>query len=378
MLPHSLENYMESKSLCSSKERIAFLDYIRIIACLLVMVAHASSKFYIGGRQVSMIVNEDIRLWISVYDGFFCRISVPLFMMVSAFLLVPMRQGMAMSQFYHRRFLRILPPFVCFLVLYAVLPATWGAFTWSEAISRLKIVPFNYPMGAAHLWFMYPLIGIYLIIPVVSPWLEKAHAKDELIFLGLFAFSTLTPWLHRFVSPRLWGECSWNQFSALWYCSGYLGYLVLAHYIRVHLKWNKQKRLFIGTICFVLGGLFTAWSFWWKAVPGMRIDKSILEWSWEFCTPNVLLVSFGAFLLFTCIQKAPNWICRLGKLTFGMYLMHMFFLKFIAGWIIGGDVAHPLLPVWLAIPAIALLTFLCCAVTTKLISLIPGSKYVIG
>jgi hypothetical protein len=32
----------------------------------------------------------------------------------------------------------------------------------------------------------------------------------------------------------------------------------------------------------------------------------------------------------------------------------------------------------LAIPAIGLLTFLCCAVTTKLLSLIPGSKYVIG
>ena len=32
----------------------------------------------------------------------------------------------------------------------------------------------------------------------------------------------------------------------------------------------------------------------------------------------------------------------------------------------------------LAIPAIGLLTFLCCAVTTKLLSLIPSSKYVIG
>jgi hypothetical protein len=61
-----------------------------------------------------------------------------------------------------------------------------------------------------------------------------------------------------------------------------------------------------------------------------------------------------------------------------MYLMHIFFLMFIAEWIISGDVAHPLLPVWLAIPVIGLLTFLCCAVTTKLISLIPGSKYIIG
>ena len=54
-------------------------------------------------------------------------------------------------------------------------------------------------------------------------------------------------------------------------------------------------------------------------------------------------------------------------------LMHIFFLTFIAEWI-----ANPILPVWLAIPVIGLLTFLCCAVTTKIISQIPGSKYIIG
>ena len=68
----------------------------------------------------------------------------------------------------------------------------------------------------------------------------------------------------------------------------------------------------------------------------------------------------------------------LSRLSFGMYLMHLFFLAPIAQWIIGGDVAAPLLPVWLAIPAIALLTFVCCAITTKLVTLLPGSKYIVG
>ena len=289
-----------------TKERIAFVDYIRVVACLLVMVVHASEQFYNMG-PISQVDNEDNRLWVSIYDGFFGRISVPLFMIVSAFLLVPMKSGMTMSQFYRRRFLRILPPFVCFLVLYAVLPGTWGGFTWEEAVEQLKMVSFNFPLWGGHLWFMYPLISLYLIIPVVSPWLERSSARDERIFLGLFAFSTLTPWLHRFVSAELWGECFWNHFSALWYCSGYLGYLVLAHYIRVHLKWDRQKRMTVGTICFVIGALFTAWSFWWKAVPGVEMETPMMEWSWEFCTPNVLLATFGAFLLFSCIEKAPRW-----------------------------------------------------------------------
>jgi hypothetical protein len=225
---------------------------------------------------------------------------------------------------------------------------------------------------------MYPLISIYLIIPVVSPWLEKASAKDELTFIGIFAFSTLIPWLHRFVSPELWGECFWNNFSALWYCSGYLGYLVLAHYIRVHLDWSRSKRIKVGSLCFLLGAAFTAWSFWWKGVPGQMLDTPMAEWSWEFCTLNVLITTFGAFLLFSCIQEAPAWITRISKLTFGMYLMHIFFLIPISAWVIGGDVAHPSLPVWLAIPVIAMLTYACSALVTWLISLLPGSKYIVG
>ena len=95
-----------------TKERIAFVDCIRVVACLLVMVVHASEQFYNMGA-VSQVANEDNRLWVSIYDGFFGRISVPLFMIVSAFLLVPIGQGVTMGQFYRRRFLRVGPPFAC-------------------------------------------------------------------------------------------------------------------------------------------------------------------------------------------------------------------------------------------------------------------------
>lgn len=366
-------------------ERIVFVDYIRVIACLMVMLVHASENFYGADESglaggMSMLANEQNRLWVAIYDGFLGRTSVPLFMIVSAYLLVPMRTGQTMTAFYRRRFMRILPPFVCFLLLYTFLPLAWGGLTWEQSLNDLRMLPFNFPSWGGHLWFMYPLISLYLIIPVVSPWLREASARDERIFLYIFAFSTLIPWLHRFVSPELWGECFWNRYSMLWYCSGFLGYLVLAHYIRKHIDWSREKRIRVGAISTLVGGLFTAWSFWWKGEPGVLIETPMLEWSWEFCTPNVLLTTFGLFLLFTCIRqpKAPVFITSLSKLSYGMYLMHIFFLAPIAQWIVGGNVGEPLLPVWLAIPAIALLTFLCCAITTKLLSYLPGSKYIIG
>lgn len=369
----------------TSDGRIAFVDYIRVVACFLVMLVHASENFYAADASglagnVSMLANEGNRFWVSFYDGFLGRVSVPLFMIVSAFLLVPMRDGMKMNEFYRRRFKRIIPPMLVFMLLYTFLPLAWGGMSWEQSLNDLKMLPLNFPSMAGHLWFMYPLISLYLIIPVVSPWLQKATSKEELTFLGIFVVSTFIPWIHRFISPEIWGECFWNGFTMLWYCSGYLGYLVMAHYIRYHLDWNRRKKMTVGTVCLLVGALFTGWSFWFKGVPGQLIETPLLEWSWEFCTPNVLLASFGAFLLFTCIERkeTPSFIRSLSNMSFGMYLMHLFFLGPIARLIIGGDVANPLVPVCLAIPAIALLTFICCAVTTKLLSLLPGSKWYVG
>ena len=105
----------------------------------------------------------------------------------------------------------------------------------------------------------------------------------------------------------------------------------------------------------------------------------MLEWSWEFCTLNVLMATYGLFLMFSTIRKpAPRIITSLSKLSFGMYLMHLFFLAPIAVYFIGGNQAEPLIPVWAATPVIAVLSFVCCAVTTKVISLLPGSKWIVG
>ena len=56
-----------------------------------------------------------------------------------------------------------------------------------------------------------------------------------------------------------------------------------------------------------------------------------------------------------------------------MYLMHIFWLGL---WVtvFKHDLA---LPTVAAIPCIAVSTFICCYVTTKIISLIPGSKWII-
>ena len=175
-------------------KRIVFLDYVRVFACFLVMLVHASENFYgaagvgeMAGPQ-SYLANETDRFWVSLYDGF-SRMSVPLFMIVSAYLLVPMKKEQTSWQFYRRRFLHIMPPFFLFMILYSTLPLLWGQIDSDTSANDLSRILLNFPSLAGHLWFMYPLISLYLFIPVVSPWLDKATAKEERFFILLFLIS---------------------------------------------------------------------------------------------------------------------------------------------------------------------------------------------
>ncbi|MDE6534194.1 MAG: acyltransferase [Muribaculaceae bacterium] len=361
-------------------KRIVFLDYVRVFACFLVMLVHACENYYGApgstdmAGPMSFLANETDRLWVSVYDGF-SRMSVPLFMIVSAFLLVPLKEGLSAMEFYKRRASRILPAFLLFMILYSTLPVLWGQIDSDTSLTDLSRLVLNFPTLAGHLWFIYPLISLYLFIPVISPWLTKASAKEERFFIYLFLISTLMPYLNRFFG-EVWGQCFWNEFHMLWYFSGFLGYLVLAHYIRVHLDWSRSKRLFAGAALMTSGAIWTILSFYIQAVPGELIPTPTVELGWSFCTINCVMLTAGTFLLFSCIKRGttPRIIADISNLSYGMYLMHIFWLGLWVG-VFKTDLD---LPTAIAIPVIAICTFISCYATAKALAMIPACRWMAG
>lgn len=353
-------------------QRITFLDYVRTIACFLVMLVHACEFYYTEFYPDTIIADESTRLWVSIYDGF-SRMSVPLFMIVSAFLLAPMKEGESAFAFYRKRFLRIVPPFLIFMVLYAVLPAAWGQFDMATAIDQLIYVPLNFPMNAGHLWFIFPLLGLYLFIPIISPWLRKVGEREERFFIILFLISTCLPFINHFIG-YVWGQCPWNEFHTLWYFSGYLGYLVLAHYIHRYIKWSTRRRIIIGLASMLVGAVITILSFYLQTPPGVAVPITTAEIGWEFCTINCVMLTFGAFMLLSCIKRPLSIVTEISKLSYGMYLMHIFWL-----WLWYSIITKTFdFPVVVEIPAIAIMTYITCIVATKLLSLLPGSYFTIG
>lgn len=361
-------------------KRVVFLDYIRILACLMVIVVHASENFYgvlgvgsMAGPQ-SLLASEADRLWVSIYDGI-SRMAVPLFVMVSAYLLVPLAEGVTMRAFYKRRAERVLVPFVCFMVLYSVLPLLWGATDAATAVMDLKRLPLNFPTLAAHFWFMYPLIGLYLFMPIISPWLKTASRREEQFVILLFLISTCMPYLNHFFG-EVWGQCFWNEYHLLWNFSGYIGYLVLAHYIRFHIDWDSKRRLVVGGALTLVAAIVTILTFYVQATPGVNHSTPVLELGWTFCTINCVAMTVGTFLMLSAIRsvKTPKWVADISKMSFGIYLIHIFW---IGMWVtlFKDQMAMPSVA---AIPAITIATFICSYLTTKLISFIPHSRWIIG
>lgn len=350
-------------------ERIIFTDFIRAFACFMVIMVHACEFFYISGINTYHIKPGD-EFWVSKIDGAL-RACVPLFVMVSAYLLLPLRD--TPSVFYKKRMIRVVIPFVIWSVFYATLPYLWGEMSSQEVSDSLIRLLTNFNMSSGHLWFVYMLLGLYLFMPIISPWLQTVSKRFEEVFLIIWFFTTFYHYIIQYV-PDWYGECVWNEFSTFWYFSGYIGYAVLAHYIRKYINWSTTRSLIVGSLLFIVGYVVTFKVF--DSRVGLDISAADLELSWRFCTFNVAMMATGIFLMFKTIKNCNSFLLKIvndiSKLSYGMYLVHIFVLNFVYNSI------SPYFTTPVTIVLVSISTYLLSYLVMKVISFLPKSKYLIG
>mgnify|MGYP003062112226 FL=1 len=348
------------------KNRNLSLDLLRVIACYLVMQQHASEYYYIGD-QLSVVTGSNT-FWIGIITSL-CRTSVPLFVMLSGFLLLPMQDSI--SRFFRKRFTRIVYPFVVWCVIYAIyFMATRGESVGDLALHILHI-PVNFGCEIGHLWYIYMLIGLYLVVPIISPWLERAGKRELEGYLALWTLTTFLPYIH-LAYPEVLGEAFWNDTPLLYYFTGFIGYFILGYYLR---RYGYPSAL-LSWVLLVAGYAVTAGLFCARIDTVATIPE--LELSWRFCTVNVLMMSLGLFSLIGRLKlngqsRGAQLLTDISAKSYGMYLAHIIVLNFYYGLI------HPLtLAAYIAIPLIAVCTFVTVYLLVKVIAWLPKSKYIIG
>lgn len=324
--------------------RIAFLDYLRVIAIFMVMLVHACECYYFGADGGFFIASRGDAVWVVAIDSA-CRAAVPLFVMASAYLLFPVGGGGSPFRWLRHRFLRVGVPF-----------AIWAAvYNWRFDGSWTSCL-FNFPMVAGHLWFVPMLLGLYLLMPLLSPWAERAGEKEVRGWIVLWLFTTTFPFLRKLLGwlcgapsfgavPYLYGECPWNGFGTFQYMSGFVGYLLLGFYSRKFVSdWSWRRTLAVSIPLVVVGWMIVASGFYFRignygtAYPvsapySAAVD---LEMSWEFCSTGVVMTAIGYFLLVRRLTGDGTFYRRivlpLSGASFGVYLVHILVLVVVIDW----------------------------------------------
>ena len=384
-------------------KREIWLDWLRVIACFLVMLTHSTEPFYLGGEG-SLILTHSDAVWAAVMDVF-SRAAVVLFVIASSYLQFPLHYDT--GTFFRKRALRILPPFLVWTLCYALV--------WGEPVQNFKDLLWNFNYAAGHLWFVYMLIGLYLVMPLLSPWAEKVGKKELQVYLGIWLFTTIIPLLRVWLGGAapviygpsgipnpakypLWGEASWNTFGLFYYVSGMLGYLLLGLYFRRfvgELSWKKT--LAIALPVFACGFAIGVFGFLRQVgvdshgvfpVEGPVGLAAIWETTWLNDSIGVAMMAIGWILVLRKIQSDGKFYRRVvlpvSNASYGMYLSHLLVLVLVSGWLrdalrLGNEGVLGLWTTPVQILLTALISYVLVALACVLIRKIPKlGKIIVG
>lgn len=303
---------MLQKQQTNQASRIVWLDVLRVIAIFMVICIHCSDPFNVSPEARS---NPDFNFWGCIY-GSFLRPCVPLFVMITGILLLPVK--MSLEDFYKKRLLRIAVPFVVWSVLYNLFPWITGVLglpqsiisdvfayapsdasqSLGDALKNIAVIPLKFNVYTVPMWYLYMLIGLYLYMPFFSSWVGRASMKQKKVFLGIWSVALFLPYAYSFFSPELFGSCAWNSFGTFYYFAGFNGYLLLGHFLAKDVEeWKWGKTLAVCLPLFAVGYVATYIGFnAMTASPGCSEQE--LELFFLYCSPNVALMTVALFLIY--------------------------------------------------------------------------------
>ena len=370
-----------------SDNRIVWLDVIRCVAMIMVIGVHCIDPFYISPTMRAI---PEYTHWAAIY-GSLLRPSVPLFVMMTGLLLLPVKKQ-PLGKFYKKRIYRVLFPFLIWSVLYSMFPWVTGVlglpkeiigdfFCYTQGqesqslIDSLKdvaMIPFNFSHKENHMRYIYLLIGLYLYMPFFSAWIENADRKTKRAFLLIWIISLFIPYLKEYVanclferSGYVFGTDTWNEFGLFYYFAGFNGYLLLGHYVKKGNDWSLMKTFILCILMFAVGYYITYTGFSTTA-SNPNATETEMELFFTFCSPNVLLMTLATFLLLQKVVITNSTVIKvLANMTqcgFGIYMVHYFVVGpfFLL-------IGPSSLPIPLQVPLMAICIFLCSWAFTALI-----------
>ena len=351
----------------TDKKHIAYLEVLRLVACILVVGVHVSAF------NLEQVPVESLNF--KVMNGLDCLsiLGVPLFVMISGALFLAPSYEVTVKKFYTRKIPRIVFLYFFWLLFYNVVNFLENGIVWNFTNVKKQIVLESLlGKGMYHMWYLPMLAVLYLLTPFLKSF--AADRKKCMLFCALgFAYSILLPTALKFEFPyRTIVESLYNQFDCSFF-GGYVTYYVLGHALHEYVpKLSAQKKAALGLGGVIAMGIEIAVCNAWSVKTG--IMSTILN------TPFSVTAFIGAAAIFLLLRdgvsgrKQEELSGRLAGLTLGIYLIHPLFLR-IYGWL-GGTTLFA--PAAIAVPLIIVLITLVSGAAVYVLSKIPVVKKIVG
>ena len=251
--------------------------------------------------------------WVEFFRNYITSSSVDGFLFLSGFgLYYAMKKHPDISQFYKRRFTRILIPY--FLI--AIPALCWNDFLFDKTgvkafFSDLSFYSF-FTRGMSWFWDILLICFCYLIFPFIFRAIDKApdEESEQMRIINLFTFFTMITFVIRLSNKELFDNTNLALLRIPFFCLGcFIG------------KYSYEKRSISGgTYGLMLLSLF--------AIQFRKGSKIIFaRYSAAFLNISACILIAILFSKLKHFEKIHNWIKKFfewfGKYSLELYLAHV-------------------------------------------------------
>ncbi len=356
------------------------VDLIRTIAIILVILLHASIE---ATPNIDIMSPQGVQLWWAsdIYNSL-ARSGVPLFVLLTgALLLQPAKVDEPLKVFFKKRFNRIGLPIIFWGAAYFA----WRYFVNSEALTSLSIIQGIFAGPYYHFWYLYILIGLYLLTPllrVIVTYAKWNLAKYLLViwFVGTGIIPLLG--LYQGISAQI----TWFK-ATVFTLTGLVGYFVLGAYI--------TKIRIRSSILYLIFALSLIWTIMGTYIIVGTLGERYSQFFFDASSANVIITSIAFFLILSTVShpktlppeaaepairvKPTTRIVQvISQNTLPVYLFHVMVLEALQKGYLGFKISVTTMNPIIEIPLITVVTLLICLAVIVPLKKIPYIKKVLG